>query len=65
MSGNALPWLLVIAMVGGLGYALWLRAARPQRYASLARVEIRADEDEQPIAEEPRFQSPRCAAQAS
>src|SRR5262249_60148077 len=33
---NAPPWLLVLAVAGGLGYATWLRAARPDRYASIA-----------------------------
>ncbi|WP_328471769.1 APC family permease [Streptomyces sp. NBC_00448] len=33
---TSLPWLLVVAGAGGSGYALWLRAARPSRYASLA-----------------------------
>jgi amino acid transporter len=41
---NALPWLLVAAVVGGIGYALWLRANRPQRYATLARAEVRHEE---------------------
>jgi amino acid transporter len=33
---NLLPWLIVLAVVGGLGYGLWLRSARPVRYAGLA-----------------------------
>jgi len=33
---NLLPWLIVIAAVGGIGYALWQRSARPERYARLA-----------------------------
>ena len=33
---NLLPWLIVIATVGGVGYALWMRAHRPQRYENLA-----------------------------
>ncbi|MFF2012658.1 APC family permease [Streptomyces sp. NPDC058195] len=37
----ALPWL-ILAMAGlGVGYALWLRSARPGRYAGLAGVETR------------------------
>lgn len=36
---NALPWLLLVASVAGVGYALWLRAARPHRYAGLTTVE--------------------------
>lgn len=31
----ALPWVLVAAVVGGLGYAIYLKARRPQTYASL------------------------------
>jgi amino acid transporter len=31
-----LPWLLVLATVGGTGYGLWLRHSRPARYAALA-----------------------------
>lgn len=38
---SALPWLLVAAVAGGIGYALWLRSARPDRYAGLAATEIR------------------------
>jgi hypothetical protein len=33
---NLLPWLMVIATAGGVGYALWMRAHRPQRYENLA-----------------------------
>jgi amino acid transporter len=33
---NLLPWLMVVATVGGVGYALWMKAARPERYAGLA-----------------------------
>ncbi|MFC4942941.1 APC family permease [Pseudonocardia sp. GCM10023141] len=33
---NGLPWLIVIAAAGGLGYALWLRGNRPEIYAGLA-----------------------------
>ncbi len=33
---NLLPWLMVAATVGGVGYALWMRAARPSRYEGLA-----------------------------
>jgi amino acid transporter len=40
---NALPWLLAAATVVGVIYALWLRARRPERYAGIARAEIRPD----------------------
>jgi len=33
---NALPWLIVVAAIGGVGYGLWIRSARPERYAGLA-----------------------------
>ncbi|MFL6139514.1 MAG: APC family permease [Frankiaceae bacterium] len=33
---NSLPWLYVVAAVGGLAYAWWMRSARPERYAGLA-----------------------------
>ena len=33
---NAIPWLLVAAVVFGTGFALWLRNARPERYAGIA-----------------------------
>jgi amino acid transporter len=33
---NALPWLLAASVLGGLGYALWLRRRRPATYAGLA-----------------------------
>jgi amino acid transporter len=32
----ALPWLVLAAAVGGIGYAIWLRARRPEKYAGLA-----------------------------
>jgi amino acid transporter len=38
---SALPWLLVLAAAGGTGYALWLRSARPDRYAGLAATAVR------------------------
>jgi amino acid transporter len=43
---TALPWLLVAATVGGVAYALWLRSRHPDRYAALAQVDLREDEDE-------------------
>lgn len=33
---NAIPWLLVAAVVVGVGFALWLRSAHPERYAGIA-----------------------------
>ena len=42
---TSLPWLIVACAVGGAGYALWLRATRPARYALLAQVEARPAED--------------------
>jgi len=38
-----LPWLLVAAVAGGVGVALWLRRARPRVYADLAPAELRHD----------------------
>jgi amino acid transporter len=32
---NLLPWVLVLAAAVGVGTALWLRSARPDRYAAL------------------------------
>lgn len=40
---NGLPWLLAAATVFGVGYALWLRAKRPARYARIARAEVRTE----------------------
>jgi amino acid transporter len=39
---NLLPWLMVAAIVGGVGYALWMRARRPGRYAGIAAEQARA-----------------------
>ena len=33
---NALPWLLAASVLGGLGYALWLRRRSPATYAGIA-----------------------------
>ncbi|MFC4031593.1 APC family permease [Streptomyces polygonati] len=33
---NAMPWLILAAGVGGLGYAAWLRSNRPEQYAAIA-----------------------------
>jgi amino acid transporter len=43
---NAIPWLLVVAAVIGVEYALWLRKAHPDRYAGIA-----ADQEQQPVDE--------------
>jgi amino acid transporter len=40
---GSLPWLVALAAAAGAGYALWLRAARPDRYARLATVRGTAD----------------------
>ncbi|MET9595086.1 APC family permease [Streptomyces sp. NPDC006516] len=37
----ALPWVVLGSGVTGVGYALWIRSARPERYARLAGVETR------------------------
>ncbi|HEY3608746.1 MAG TPA: APC family permease [Pseudonocardiaceae bacterium] len=55
---NALPWLLAAATVGGLGYAVWLRRRRPERYAGIARAEIRSDEDESAVLERESVAAP-------
>lgn len=46
---TSLPWAIVVAAVGGAGYAWWLRAARPERYADLARVRARETPDESAV----------------
>ncbi|HEX9334906.1 MAG TPA: APC family permease [Pseudonocardiaceae bacterium] len=38
---NSLPWLIVAAAAGGVGYALWMRSAHQRRYAELATVRTR------------------------
>ncbi|MEC3976890.1 APC family permease [Amycolatopsis sp. H20-H5] len=38
---TSLPWLLVAAAAGGVGYGYWIRARHPRRYADLANVERR------------------------
>ena len=40
---TALPWLLLGAAVVGAAYALWIRSARPERYAGLAAVTVREE----------------------
>ena len=47
---TALPWLLLGSAAVGFGYALWIRAARPERYAALASVQVREESasDDQP-----------------
>jgi amino acid transporter len=37
----ALPWLLPLVAAAGVGYARWMRSARPQRYAGLAAAPVR------------------------
>ncbi|MFF1613545.1 APC family permease [Amycolatopsis sp. NPDC058278] len=39
---NSLPWLLLAVAVAGVGYALWLKANRPERYAGIAVAEVRS-----------------------
>jgi amino acid transporter len=46
---RALPWLLLAAALGGVGYGLWLKTARPQRYAELAGVQFREQPQPQPV----------------
>lgn len=43
---TSLPWLILAAGVGGIGYALWMRKAKPQRYAVLATVQTRSEDGE-------------------
>jgi hypothetical protein len=50
---NLLPWLLVLATIGGVAYALWMRANDPQRYASLAVTPTRQDASAEPLWPEP------------
>ncbi len=51
LTVKLLPWLLVVAIVAGVGYALWMRSARPARYALLAAdPEEVADESPRPLA---------------
>jgi amino acid transporter len=33
---TSLPWVLVAAAIGGIGFAYWIRAAHPERYHRLA-----------------------------
>lgn len=42
---GALPLLLLAAVAGGVGYALWLRSAEPERYAGLAATMVREPAD--------------------
>jgi hypothetical protein len=52
---NALPVLLLVAVIGGLGYALWLRSRDRQRYAALARAELREPAAEaEPVTKQPQ-----------
>jgi amino acid transporter len=36
---NALPWVMGLVALAGIGYGLWLRRNRPERYAALAAEE--------------------------
>lgn len=45
---NAIPWLLAAAVVIGVGFAIWLRSAHPDRYAGIAA-------DQAPAALGPEF----------
>jgi amino acid transporter len=45
---NRLPWLMPIALVGGIAYGWWLRISRPDRYARLAATPLRDSQDETP-----------------
>jgi amino acid transporter len=47
---TALPWLLLMAAVGGTCYARWLRSAHPDRYAMLAAAATRDRADVAPVA---------------
>jgi amino acid transporter len=44
---TALPWLLFAAAGVGFCYALWLRFARPDRYAAMAATRLREDQPTQ------------------
>jgi amino acid transporter len=46
---TALPWLLLAAAVAGLGYALLIRAARPDVYRGLATVPTQDSRDNEPV----------------
>ena len=49
---NGLPFVLAIAALVGVGYGLWLRAKRPERYAGIAVGQIREESvPEPPVAE--------------
>jgi hypothetical protein len=41
-----LPWTLVLAAAGGIGYAWWLRRHRPDRYGALTATTTAEDRDE-------------------
>jgi amino acid transporter len=47
---TSLPWLILAAGVGGIGYAYWMRKARAQRYATLATVQTRPLTPDEPTA---------------
>ena len=45
---TSLPWLLVVALVGGVGYALYLRASKPVVYGALS-TDLERFDDEAPV----------------
>jgi amino acid transporter len=49
---NALPWLLAASVIGGLGYAFWLRRRNPATYAAVATGGPTGDRPRSPELEE-------------
>jgi amino acid transporter len=57
---NSLPWAFVVVLAAGAGFAFWLRARRPERYAALSRVAAeRGDVTELPAPAEPGAEGDR------
>jgi amino acid transporter len=54
---NALPWLLAASVLGGLGYALWLRRRSPATYAGIAAGGPAGDTTPQPRTAEGQVNS--------
>ncbi len=55
---GAIPWLLLAGAVAGFGYAVWLRSARPDRYAAIGtgtRPAPRTAPGEEPVPGEVRL----------
>jgi amino acid transporter len=50
---NLLPWLLALAAVAGVAYALWMRSNDPQRYDAIAVTPARPEEEIAPLWPEP------------